>query len=495
MSSPTPTEASTTGSPAGSGGRPDGRKVVTSIATVIGFLAAVEFASGMLQGFYTPIISEISDHLSISDADFNWFEASQLIVSALAIPLLARLADTWGHRNVLLLSTAVTALGSWWIAFSPSFWTFLVGWSLQGAYVVWLPVEVALIYRRTAGTPTQTRQTRRAAGILVGVLELSVIVAALTAGNLVDSLSMTALLCVPAVVVTVCLALVWFGVTDSAPVARGGIDWPGFALITLALGTVMGGLVAIRVRGTDSMLPWLLIVLGLVVLYGFVRHQLVQREPLVDLRILANPGQWPVQMVAFLFGMSVLGAQIPLSTFAKTDPAITGYGLGADATFVSNLIGIYVVTMALGAFGYFSVANRIGMRNTLALALLLIAGGYALWLGMHDTTAQAALNMVFVGLGSGALVAALPAAAAAAAPPERTGLATGLTNGVKTIGGAIASAVFAIALSSTGSIGDAVEGHAPLSGYLTVWALCAGSSLLAAGLLFLVPKTAFAQGE
>ena len=72
--------------------------------------------------------------------------------------------------------------------------------------------------------------------------------------------------------------------------------------------------------------------------------------------------------------------------------------------------------------------------------------------------------MAIAGLGSGALVAALPATAAAAAPPERTGFATGMTNATKTVGGAIASAIFAIALSATGSIDDPSEGHAAAVG-------------------------------
>ena len=72
--------------------------------------------------------------------------------------------------------------------------------------------------------------------------------------------------------------------------------------------------------------------------------------------------------------------------------------------------------------------------------------------------------MAIVGVGSGALVAALPASAAAGAPAERTGFATGMTNATKTMGGAIASAIFAIALSSTGSIQDPVKGQAPLHG-------------------------------
>ncbi len=137
---------------------------VRGLAAIVGFLVCVELASGVLQGYYTPIFSDIADHLDISDADVNWFEAAQLIVSALVIPPLARLGDLVGHKKVLLLSTAVTALGSWVMAFAPSFTTFLIGAALQGAYVVWLPLEVAIIYRRTAGTGRQNLLTRRAAG-------------------------------------------------------------------------------------------------------------------------------------------------------------------------------------------------------------------------------------------------------------------------------------------------------------------------------------------
>jgi MFS family permease len=98
------------------------------------------------------------------------------------------------------------------------------------------------------------------------------------------------------------------------------------------------------------------------------------------------------------------------------------------------------------------------------------------------------VNMMIAGLGSGALVAALPAAAAAAAPPERTGFATGMTNATKTVGGAIASSIFAIALASTGALKDPTQGHAPLGGYLVVWGVCAAAALLAALGLLLRPR-------
>jgi MFS family permease len=127
-------------------------------------------------------------------------------------------------------------------------------------------------------------------------------------------------------------------------------------------------------------------------------------------------------------------------------------------------------------------------------ACLLVAAGYALFLPFHGSTLNALVNMAVAGLGSGALVAALPAAAAAAAPPDRTGFVTGMTNTTKTIGGAIASSVFAIALATTGSLdSDTAAGHAPLAGYLTVWSVCAVTALVAAIALSVVPTGAFAD--
>jgi MFS family permease len=470
------------------------------LAAIVGLLVAVEVASGVLQGYYTPIFSDIADHLGIQDADVNWFEAAQLVVSALCVPPLARLGDLVGHKKVLLLSTAVTAVASWGVALAPSFTTFLVAWALQGAYVVWLPLEVAIIHRRTAaaGPARQRLLTRRSAAVLVGALELSVIIGALTSGALVEATSMSFLLALPAVVVTVVLVVVWVGLEDvpgqlATPTGSrgsplGAFDLRGLGLVTLALGLVMGGLIAVRLMGPASVLPWLLVAAGLAVLVPFVRLERSLEEPMVDVRVLAHRAQWPVQLTAFLFGMSVLGAQIPLSTFARTDPEVAGYGLGADAAFVSTLVGVYVVFLAVGAFTLPLSARLLGARGALVASALLVSLGYGLFLPFHDTTQQTLVNMAVAGLGSGALVAALPAAAAAAAPPHRTGFATGMTNATKTVGGAIASSVFAIALAATGSLEGPDEGVAPMSGYLTVWAVCAAAALVAALCLLLAPR-------
>ncbi len=386
-----------------------------AIWRLVGFLAAVEIASGVLQGYYTPIYSDIAVHLSIGDGDVNWFEAAQLIVAALAIPVLSRLGDLHGHRRVLVVATVITALAGWLIAFAPGFWTFLIGWALQGVYTVWLPMEIAILHERSRDRPDQPALVRRGAALLVLALEVGVIAGALTAGALQPHWSMTAILSVPAAATTIALVAILLGVRDAPATATGRLDLPGTGLLTISLLAILGGLVVVRLQGLTSPLAWALVLAGLLVLVAFVRVEAASQSPLIDVRALAAPGMWPVQLAAALFGMSVLGAQIPLSTFARTDPAQVGYGLGVDAGAIANLIGLYVAAMAVGALLSPIAARRLGVRGMLVSAAVLVAIGYATFIPLHHELSHAMLAMGIAGLGSGALVASLPAAAAQAA--------------------------------------------------------------------------------
>ncbi|WP_237687361.1 MFS transporter [Arthrobacter jiangjiafuii] len=476
-----------------------GRRSLRTLGPVVLFLALVEITSGILQGYYTPILSDIARNLGINDGDVNWFEAAQLMLSALAVPVLAKLGDIYGHKRILLVSTVLTAAASWGVAFAPDFWTFLAAWSLQGFYVVWLPLEIALIFGRAAG-PGRAALTRKAAGLLVGALQFGVIAGALAAGVLVEVFagSLTLTLMVPAVAVTACIAAVHFGVPETTERAGGILDGRGFLLLAIGLLMITSGLSFLRINGPGTWWVWLVLAAGLAAFVPFVRYELGLKDPLVDFAMLRDKAMWPVQLTAGLFGISVLGAQAPMSTFARTDRAVHGYGLGLDAGSVSIIIGSYVLSVLIGALLFPVVSRYVTPRLTLCGAAALVGVGYLLFLPFHDTLAQTLANMVVAGLGSGALVAALPSAAAAAAPLNRTGMATGLTNTTKTIGGSFASAVFGIALMSaaTDALADGAQGAgtaAPLTGYLTVWTVCSVTGFIAAGLLLLVPRLAFAD--
>lgn len=464
--------------------------VVSRLAKVIGFLVFTELVYGILRGFYGPIITDVADHLGISDGEFNWFETTQHGVAALMVLAFSRLGDIRGHKRVLIWTTFLTAVGSWILVFAPSFTIFLVGYALQGACAVWLPIEIAIVYRRTAGSEHQHRLSRHAAGLLIGAFYISIIVGSLSSGALAGAVPLPVLLSIPAVLATACTVVVRFGIEGDEPTAPAARpDWVGLGLLAASLASFLGGMVLLHLRGAASPLAWLLVMACLLIQIPFVRYEARQREPMIDVRLLKNRAQWPVQLAALLFGIAVVGAEIPLVTYARTDPDVAGYGLGAGAEFVSVAIGTQVMFIAIGAVVFPFVAGPLGARRAVVAAAFIGAAGLGLWLPFHDSLGHALVNLVITGLGSGAVMAAFPVLAATAAPPDRTGFATGMTNAAKTIGGSIATAVFAIVLSATGSLGGLNEGYAPLSGYLTVWTTCGAAALLAGLTLLLLPRS------
>ncbi|MGV8882200.1 MAG: MFS transporter [Rhodoglobus sp.] len=460
---------------------------------LIGWLFLVEMVSGILQGFYVPLIPDIVEHLGIRDADFNWFEAAQLLLSAIVVPLLAKLGDMHGHKRILLISTVLTAGATWWLAFTGDFTSFLIAWALQGFYVVWLPLEVALIFDRGRTTGRGASETRKAAGFLIVALEAGAIIGALSGGRLFVALGgdVQTTLMLPAIAVTLVFFAILFGVPESKPLPGRTLDMWGFVVLTLGLLLITSGLTFLRINGPDTWWVYALMVAGVLVFVPWGKYELRQKDPAVDLRVLRQPTMWPVQLTAGLVGVSLLGAQAPLSTFAGTDPA-NGYGLGLDASSISYLIGAYLVSMIIGALLFPVVSKRLSPRKALIIATFFVATGYLLFLVNHTAVAGVFVNMAIAGIGSGALVGALPAAAAAAAPLGQTGIATGLTNTTKTIGGSFASAIFAIVLAA-GVAGAVTETASSLLGYMTVFAICGVTALVAAVLLFLVPKLAFAD--
>ena len=462
---------------------------------LVGFLFLVELTSGILQGYYVPLISDLVIHLGIKDADFNWFEAAQLLLSALVVPVLAKLGDMFGHKKILLISTVLTALATWGLAFSGNFTTFLVAWALQGFYVVWLPLEVALIFDRGRRTSTGASQTRRAAGFLVVALELGAILGALGSSVVFGAFGgdVTLTLFIPAIAVTLVFFAILFGVPESEPVPGRKLDIGGFVLLTLGLLLITSGLTFLRINGPATWWVWAFIVIGVLVFIPFALYEKRQPDPAIDLKVLKQPTMWPVQLTAGLFGIAVLGAQAPLSTYAGTDPEVVGYGLGLSTGMRSILIGVYLISMIVGAVLFPLLSKRTSPRVALIVAAFFVAIGYLMFLPFHDTTPEVLINMVIAGIGSGALVAALPAAAAAAAPRGQTGIAAGLTNTTKTIGGSFASAVFGTVLAA--GVVAAGTTAASLAGYFTVWTICGAGALLAAILLFFVPKLAFADVE
>src|SRR5690606_7840277 len=144
----------------------------------------------------------------------------------------------------------------------------------------------------------------------------------------------------------------------------------------------------LRLNGPADVWAWLVVVIGLALVVPFVLWELGHDDPLIDVRMFRSPALGPVFLTAGLFGVSVLGAQAPLSTFARTDPEVYGYGLGTAGFATSLIIGIYLIAMITGALLYPLVARLVAPRLTLVGAATLVGVGFLLFLPFHVTYAQ-----------------------------------------------------------------------------------------------------------
>jgi hypothetical protein len=170
---------------------------------------------------------------------------------------------------------------------------FLIPWTFQGFYVVWLPLEVALIFDRGRATGRGPSETRKAAGLLIVALEAGAILGALAGGRIDAALNenVQTTHMVSAVGVTLVFFAILFGMPESKPLPGRTLD-----------------------------------LVGLLVFVPRGRYELKQKDPAIDLRVRTQSKMWPVQLTAGLVCVRLFGAQAPPSTLAGTD-SVTGYGL------------------------------------------------------------------------------------------------------------------------------------------------------------------------
>ncbi len=483
---------------------------------IVGALILVEIVSGVLQTFYLPLVTPIARVLGINDADWNWFEAAQTLVAAVTLPMLARLGDLFGHKKVLLFTIGIVAAATWAVAFAGGFWSFMVAWALQAFIAVWLPLEIALVFDRGRRTGHAASATRKAAGILVVGLEVGAISAALLGGRMFSWLggsaalhdalisgvnpasveavtrALTLTLTVPAAVVTLVFFAVLFLVPESEPhSAARALDGRGLAMLATILLIIMGGLVLVRFTGAGDWRVWALFALGVALIPLFVRQELRAATPAIDIRVLRSREMWPIQLAAALLGVSMLGGQVPVVAYLGTKPELVGYGFGLDSAGVSLMIGTQVLMMGISAVFFARTVQRFGARNTLVVGASLMALQAVLFLVFTHSLAGWVVAIVLGGAGGGMVVAGTPAVAASAAPAGQTGIASGMTNLFRTIGGALGSAVFALALGA----GDTGTTASPLAGYITVWIIAAIATTAGAIALSFLPPSSLRDAD
>jgi MFS family permease len=227
-------------------------------------------------------------------------------------------------------------------------------------------------------------------------------------------------------------------VTESrAEAAPKQLDWAGAVLVTGGLTLVIAGISQTEHAHT---LPAVLarvaapLVVGCVLLAGFV---LVERRacvPLVPLRQFRAPGQLPANLVGLVLPVG-LGAVLFLATLYLQ--RVQGLGPLATGTVYLALAVPCIAASPIAS----RLATRLGRRTTAVAGLLLQVAGLLILTRISVDSSLIGVITGFVLIGLGAPIAFVPTTATAMESPNTDpGLASGLFNTSQQLGNAVALA-------------------------------------------------------
>lgn len=445
-------------------------------ATMTVLVVAVT-AFSLAQSLLIPELGPLARELRTDQSTVTWLLTAYLISASISTPIVGRLGDAFGKQRMLVVSLAFLAIGSLVGAVAPSVGWMIVGRALQGAGGGLLPLSFGIIRDELPAA-----KVPQAIGVTTSLLTVGIGGGIVLAGPLSSTLGRSWLFWAPFVVCVVA-AVAAARVVPRSPTLTGERIRPWSALL------LAGWLVLLLVPvSRASVWGWtsaavVLPLLGAVAVSGlWARTELRSDSPLVDLRALRRRAVWTAHAIAFLVGVGLYSSSTLIPQFLQT-PATAGYGFGVTTT----VSGLMLIPQCLASFvagvAAARAAHRFGSRTMVITGVLLAAVGTALLAVTGDSLTGVYVGTSLIGLGTGLSLALLATLVVAAVPAAQTGVAAGTNANLRTIGGAIGSAVLTTVVTArTGPTGRPVA-----AGYTDGFLIIAAALVVAALVGLLVP--------
>jgi len=386
--------------------------------------------------------------LGFSQAGLQWVLNAYTLTFAGFLLLGGRAADIFGRRRMFLAGLGLFTLASLLGGFAQDQAMLITARALQGlGGAVLSPATLTIL----TTTFTEPKARSRAMGLWSAVAGAGGAAGALLGGVLTQELSWRWILFinVPIGLAAMALAFAFLQETRSAA-ERQPLDLPGAVLVTGGLTALVYGLVRSSAVGWASWQTVLALALAVTLLGWFVAHEArVAKAPLVPLRLFAVRTIWTANLVMLLLAGSIFGMWFFVSLYLQD---VLGYSpLRTGFAFLPQTVAIIV-----GAQLSSRILLRTGPRPLLLIGSASTAIGL-FWLGQVGAQSTYWSDLfvpsVLITLGLGLSFTPLAFLATARVAPREAGLASGLVNTSRQIGGAVALAALAtIAVDKTDSV-------------------------------------------
>jgi MFS transporter, DHA2 family, multidrug resistance protein len=385
-------------------------------------------------------VPSLSADLRPSSSQLLWIVDIYGFMIAGFLITMGSLGDRIGRRRLLLVGAATFGVASVLAAFSTSAEMLIAGRGLLGIAGATLAPSTLALIRNMFLDPQQRTVAISAwftsflAGAAIGPL---------IGGALLEFFWWGSAFLIGVPVMVLLIAVGPMLLPEHRDPAAGRLDLPGAGMSLVAVLVVIYGLKQIAEAGLAAT-PVLAILAGLVIGAAFIRRQLTQHAPLLDLRLFADR-TFSVALGALTVGAVVMGGVSYLT--AQYLQLVLGLSPLEAGIWMLPPLGAGIVSMLLAPV----IVRRLRPGAVIGPGLALAAVGFAV-VGQAGGTYGLAvvvtgLTVVFVGL--------MPVSSlgvdlvVSTAPPERAGAASAISETTQEFGLALGIAVL-------GSIATAV---------------------------------------
>lgn len=447
-------------------------------AVVFAVLAAAAASFTLLQSLLNPVLPTIQQDLRTSQSSVTWVITAWLLSAAIATPLMGRIGDMTGKRRTLLIALTAVAVGNLIAALAPTIGILVLARVIQGFGGAIFPLAFGIIR-----DVFPARRIASAVGAIAAIIAIGGGLGVVLAGPIVGALGWRWLFWIPLIVTSVVIVAAALFVPESTSRTGGRINWIGAGLLAAWLVALLLPLSEASTWGWTSPGAIGLFVAAAVLLAVWVTVEYRSANPVIDMRMMRLPTVWTTNLVALLFGAGMFSIYAFLPRFTQT-PTSTGYGFGASVTESGLLLLPMLVTMAVSGFLSGPLAPILSFKLQLVYgsAVIAIAGG--MFVALHAAAWEIALESGIFGLGLGIAYSAMSSLIVQGVEPDQTGAASGMSVNIRTIGGAIGTAIVSTILTShTDARGLPLE-----SAYTSAFVVMGAFGLAAFAASFLVPS-------
>ncbi|WP_231573750.1 MFS transporter [Streptomyces sp. e14] len=413
---------------------------------VLAAAAVAQFAVALDLSVVNVALPALRTALGFAPLDLSWVVHAYALTLGGCLLLGGRACDLYGRRRLFVLGLAVFGLCSLAGGLAQAPWQLIAARAGQGlGAAAAAPAALALL----TTTFTEGPRRVRALGVWSAVNAAGGALGVLAGGLLTQYAGWRWVMLVNLPIVAAALALVLAGVPgDARPARRERPDVLGAVLVTGGAGLLVLGVVRTDTEGWGSPATWVALGVAAVLLAAFAVAESRSPAPLLRLGLLR--GRWVAgaNVLVFFSTAGQFAAFYFVSLYMQQV-----LGMGAAATGAAFLP--FSVSLIAGSV----VATRVTAARTPRTALvpgaLLAAAGLA-WFALISPDGGFLTDVlgpcVVTGAGVGLVIAPIVTAATTGVAPHEAGMASGLMNSSRQLGGCIGLAALAtVAAHRTGS--------------------------------------------